>query len=105
MQADHRQAAIAIEITHPDAGIRELMFEQFKEFKKMLELQLGEEWIWELFGIDEYGKKISRIYTVLPAVSIFKKENWPALISFFKLRIIVLDEFWCDAKYSFEIFN
>ncbi len=105
MQADHRQASIAIEITHPDAGMQEMVFEQFSQFKKMLEIQLEEEWSWELFGIDEYGKKRSRIYTVLPGVSIFKKEDWPALISFFKPRIIVLDEFWNDAKYSFEIFK
>ncbi len=30
MQADKRIAAIAIEMTHPDPGIQELFFEQFK---------------------------------------------------------------------------
>ena len=105
MQADHRQASIGIEITHPDAGMQELIFEQFREYKKMLELQLEEEWSWELFGMDESGKSRSCIYTVLPGVSIFKKEDWPGLISFFKPRIIVLDEFWSDARYSFEIFK
>lgn len=105
MQADHRQAYIGIEITHPDAGMQELVFEQFKEFKKMLEVQLGEEWSWELYGSDEYGKAISRIYTILPGVSIFKQEDWPSLISFFKPRIIVLDGFWSDVQYSFEIFK
>jgi hypothetical protein len=29
MQADNRLASIGIELTHPDAGIRELFFEQF----------------------------------------------------------------------------
>ena len=105
MQADKRQASIAIEITHPDVGMQELVFEQFKEFRRLLENQLEEEWDWELCTHDEYGKTISRIYTVLPNVSIFKKEDWPGLISFFKPRIIVLDEFWSDAKYSFEIFK
>lgn len=105
MQADKRQATIAIEITHPDAGMQELVFEQFKEFKKLLEVQLQEEWDWELAAVDEYGKRISRIYKVLPDVSIFKKEDWPALISFFKPRMIALDEFWIDAQHSFDVFK
>ena len=33
MQADNRRASIAIELTHPDAGIRELFWEQFLELK------------------------------------------------------------------------
>ncbi|TCC98359.1 DUF4268 domain-containing protein [Pedobacter hiemivivus] len=105
MQADKRQATIGIEITHPDAGMQELVFEQFKEFKKLFEAQVQEEWEWELGAVDEYGKKISRIYTVLPGVSIFKKEDWPALISFFKPRMIALDEFWNDAQHSFDVFK
>jgi hypothetical protein len=105
MQVDNKQAAIAIELTHPDAGVRELIFEQFTEFKKMFEEQLMEEWNWELSATDEYGKKISRISKVLQDVSIFRKEDWPALISFFKPRMIALDEFWNDAQYSFDVFK
>lgn len=105
MQADKKSASIAIEIAHPDAGIRELMFEQFTAFKKILETQFGEEWEWDLHAADEYGKVTSRIYKTLPEVSIFKKEDWPALITFFKPRIIALDEFWTDAQYSFEVFK
>ena len=105
MHADHKYASIAIELTHPDAGVRELLFEQFKEFKKLLEEHLQEEWEWELFANDEYGKSISRIYKILPGASVFRKEDWPALISFFKPRMIALDEFWNDARYSFEALN
>jgi hypothetical protein len=62
---------------------------------------LNEEWTW-LFSIkDEHEKTLSRIYKETEA-SIFKKEDWPLLISFFKPRIIALDEFWSNAKYGFE---
>jgi hypothetical protein len=63
---------------------------------------LQEEWQWDLHTTDEYGKTISRIYKQLDSVSIFNRNDWPALISFFKPRIIALDEFWSDAKYSFD---
>lgn len=105
MHADKHQAAISIEITHPDAGIQELVFEQFKALGKILEMNLAEEWEWQLHVADEYGKTISRICKPLPGVSIFKQEDWPQLISFFKPRIIALDQFWDDAQYSFEVFR
>lgn len=102
MHADNKKARIAIEITHSDPGIQHLYFEQFVELKRILHSILGEEWIWSLHTLDEYGKTISRIYMELPGVSVFKKEDWPQLISFFKPRIIALDEFWSSVKYGFE---
>ena len=105
MQVDNKHASIAIEFTHVDSGVRELIFEQFTEYKKLFEEQLQEEWSWELYAIDEYGKSISRISKELPDVSIFRKEDWPSLISFFKPRMIALDEFWNDAQHGFGVFK
>jgi len=105
MQADHRSAFIAIEINHPDPGIRELFFEQFVSFRNILKQYLNEDWDWELELRDENQKLVSRIYTSLDGVSIFRQEDWPALISFFKPRIIALDEFWNDARHSFDLFR
>ncbi|NDK57492.1 DUF4268 domain-containing protein [Pontibacter fetidus] len=102
MRAEKKSATISIELTHPDPDIQELYFEQFEELKTLLHETLGEEWEWELHGEDEEGRTISRIYKELPSVNVFNKEDWPQLISFFKPRIIALDEFWSDAKYSFE---
>lgn len=102
MHADKRLASIGIEITHPDAGIQELFFEQFLELKNILHGYLGEEWEWQLHTTDEYGKTISRIYKDISPVNVFENNDWPKLISFFKPRIIALDEFWGDAKYSFD---
>ena len=103
MQADNKTAAISIEITHPDKELQQLFFEQFATYKNVLHSTLNEEWEWQLHTTDEYGKTISRIYKEIRPVSIYQKEDWPKLISFFKPRIIALDEFWNDAKYAFEI--
>jgi hypothetical protein len=103
MQADKSSASIAIEISHPDPELQQLFFEQFAAYKTMLHSALGEEWDWQLHATDEYGKTVSRIITTLSPVNIFQKEDWPKLISFFKPRIIALDEFWSDAKFAFEV--
>jgi hypothetical protein len=67
----------------------------------MLHNSLNEEWTWLFSTKDEHGKVLSRVYKETEA-SILKKEDWPILISFFKPRIIALDEFWSNAKYGFE---
>ena len=102
LHADNKNASVSIELTHKDRDIQQLYFEQFVQFKKLLESTTGEEWQWQLHTADDFGKTISKIYTELKDVSIFKKEDWSRLISFFKQRIIALDEFWSNVKYAFE---
>lgn len=102
MHADTRQARIGIELTHPDAGIRELFFEQFREVQLMLEEAAGEAWDWEPEAHDEYGQPLSRISRTLSGVNMFDREQWPQLISFFKPRLVALDEFWSTAQYAFD---
>lgn len=102
MHADNKKGSIGIELTHPDPDIQEIYFEQFLELKDLLHEYVGEEWEWLLHTSDPYGKVISKIHIELPGVSVFKKDDWPALISFFKPRMIALDDFWSGAQYSFD---
>ena len=102
MQADKARASIGIELTHPDAGIRELFWEQFLELRALLHETLGEEWTWEAHYTAPNGEQLSRIYTDLVPVNLFSRDDWPRLISFFKPRLMALDAFWADAQWSFE---
>jgi hypothetical protein len=102
MHADNKSAFVGIIITHKDAVIRELYFEQFIEMKKIMENILPDSWQWLLHSEDENAQPISIVYDEMEGVSIFNKEDWPKLISFFKPRIVALDEFWNMVKYSFE---
>jgi hypothetical protein len=101
MDAGKKSATISISMEHRDPVIQELYFEQLREYKTMLHDALGEEWTWDLHGHED-GKMISKVYKSITGVSVFNKEHWPDLISFFKPRIIALDLFWEDAKYGFE---
>ena len=105
LDAGQKSGSIMIEISHPDPAIQELIFEQFKELKNILNGYLGEEWSWELHVPDDYGKIISRIVRRIDDVSVFKQEDWPTLIAFLKPRLIALDQFWSDAQYSFDLFR
>jgi len=103
MNADNKKAIIAIEITHNDLDIQHIIFDQFEQFKTLMETTIQEKWAWQLHSHNGDGKIISMIFKEKNDVTIFKKEDWPGLISFFKPRIIALDEFWSNVKYAFEL--
>lgn len=102
MQADNKLAVVSILLTHKDPEIQQLFFEHFISLKKVFDEEVGEDWLWKLHDFDDQGRQVSRIYTELKGISIYQKQDWPALISFFKPRLIALDAFWSHVKYSFE---
>lgn len=102
MQADHKKAGIAIELSHPDKEVQQLYFEQFQEVKRFFIEAAGKGWIWQLHTPDEYGRTVSKIFIEKEGVSVFRREDWPQLISFFKQHLMALDVFWSHVKYSFE---
>ena len=102
MDVSSHSAMISIALEHQDSGIRELYFQQFLELKKLLHATLEEEWEWQSHTRTAEDKIISRICKEMTGVSVFNKEQWPDLISFFKPRIIALDRFWEESRYSFD---
>jgi hypothetical protein len=102
MDAGQKSSAISISMEHRDPEIQELYFERFLELKNLLYGTLHEEWEWQLNVPVADGKIVSRVYKEITGVSVFNKDHWPRLISFFKPRIIALDSFWENAKYGFD---
>jgi hypothetical protein len=105
MDADQYSAIVYISIQHADPEIQELYFEQFLELKDLFHNEMQDAWEWQLHVAGDNGKVITRIYKELTGVSIFNRDDWPELISFFKQRIICLDRFWENARNSFETLN
>ena len=95
-------AFISIEINHPDIAEQKIIFEKLLQLKHILNNSQNEEWNWLLHTPDENGKLVSKVYKERKGINIMRKEDWPALISFFKPRMMALDEFWNSVKYGFE---
>jgi hypothetical protein len=103
MEADHNQVSIAIVLSHKDDVLRAAHYEKLTELKVMFESELeGEDWLWHEHTIDKWGKNFSAVRKELTGVNIHRKEDWPAMISFLKKRLIALDAFWSMARYGFE---
>lgn len=105
LELDAKVASIAIAVTHPDAADRNRFSERLLEFKKLLNEMTGEEWIWEADCSNEFGQYYNRFSLSLSPVSVFNQADWPAIISFFKPRLIAVDEFWTMVKPFFEVMN
>jgi hypothetical protein len=103
MNADKDEAYIGIEIMHENPVQAEALYNQFVLLKPMLEEALGEQWTWEPLHSTETLQSLSRIYCILQPANIFNEADWPAIISFFKPRIIALDDFWSNHKMIFEM--
>lgn len=101
MDADDKQASIAIELRHPELSVRRDYFEKLRELEKLLHQTTGEAWQWELQVMDEDDRQVSRISKQLKAVNIFDVNDWPAIISFLKPRMLALDAFWAIVKQRF----
>ena len=91
MEVDREQAYIAIVVQDADAEAQQLLFDRFLTLKAIFYETMEEEnWTW---GTGIIEKRLS-------GVNIFKNEDWPAIISFLKPRIIGLDAFWSLVRYQ-----
>jgi hypothetical protein len=93
MEADEEGCRLCIDLQFKDDDIREIFWEQFLEFKNILnELYKGLKWYEEF---DHWnGKRISRIAMEKGECSYLNKKDWDKMHLFLKLNFKKLDEFW-----------
>ena len=102
MDADQQSAHVGIELQHAMEAKRIHYYNHFVALKNLLEQTTGNKWQWQAAVLDENGQPISRISQSLNSVNILEESDWPAIIAFFKQRIIALDAFWETVKDGFE---
>jgi len=101
LEADNKSVTISIDILHNDAGLREIYFEQFEEFKMLFHTILEENWYWNKEMYNQRGMSYSSIY-MSQSGNIFDQNQWQEMFAFLKHRLLKLDEFWSDAKEIFK---
>lgn len=98
MNVDNNTAIVSIEFSHPDTETRLKSFDLFHSLKQEFISNSGSSWEWI-----RNDNVQSSVYTTLNNVSVYNKEDWPAIISFLKSRIMELDQFWTAHKFIFEM--
>lgn len=91
-----QSARVSVVVNHSDEAMRQRFFNQFLQLRPLFDAVVGAGWQW-MFNKDE-----GSIALQLEGPDIFKRNDWPAAISFLKEQMILLDAFWEDVKPVFE---
>jgi len=98
----NKKATVALELQHKDDGIRELMFDQFKELKVVLEDNVNGNLVWKEVDFNNFNQPISSISEELNNVSIYNRDDWQTTFHFFEKRIVGLHTFWVEFQEIFK---
>lgn len=90
---DHEQALVAIEIDTRNLEKRFELWNKLESLKKRMEEEISFALEWTIeYPISE-NKTVSRVYTRMTDVSIYKKECWKEVNDFFYTKMSALEDF------------
>lgn len=101
IEVPNRGCEIGLEICTEDPDLRKRQFTLLQAGSSLLHLDAGMHWQWSPNYSADTGTVISRVCDRLENVSVLNEQDWPALISFLKPRLIILDQFWQEMKELF----
>lgn len=100
VEATGKEALASIDLQHPDEGVRQLFFDQLKEFQKALESHTG-SLLWDEVYTLENGRVISRVYQKQEGLSLYRQDDWHQIFPFFEKYLLGFDAFWADFREAF----
>lgn len=102
LDAETKHCSVAIEIKSNLPEERTELYQKFLSLHSIFITHCGSDWEWIETTRDEDGVIIAKIYCEKPGVNVMNRDDWPHIISFFKERMIQLDEFWNFTRVNFE---
>jgi hypothetical protein len=100
--ANQKEAYLIIEIKTKDVEIKNLLFDQFLEFKGMFEVEVGDDWEWSKENFNEFDQERALIKSPVVSTNIYNKMGWDVPFNFFKKNLIAFDVFWENPKLVFK---
>ena len=88
------KVTLAIDLQFKDESIRELVYDQFCELRRLLASEWNEEPLYEKNTIYISGEPLSRISVSLDSVYFYNQEEWPEILEWLEHKLVGLDSFW-----------
>ncbi len=95
---DSNDAQVSLDISSPDDVIRAYYYEKMCSLKNILLTEYLPNAIFEEHYDLPEGKEISRIYTELEGVNIYRKTDWPGVQEFLNDQMQLLESFFLEYK-------
>lgn len=92
------EAQVSLDITAVDEVIRAYYYEKMCSLKNILLTEYLPEAIYEEHYQLPEGKEISRIYTKLDGVNVYRKSDWPQVQDFLNVQMQLLESFFVEYK-------
>lgn len=88
------KVTLAIDLQFKDESIRELVYDQFCELRRLLASEWNEEPLYEKNTVYISGEPLSRISVSFDQVYFYNQEQWPEIMEWLEHKLVGLDSFW-----------
>jgi hypothetical protein len=88
------KVTLAIDLQFKDESIRELVYDQFCELRRLLASEWNEEPLYEKNTVYISGEPLSRISVSLDSAYFYNQEEWPEIMEWLEHKLVGLDSFW-----------
>lgn len=96
LKVDSNKAIISLDIQSSDEGIREILWEQLEELRKVMESEMIHPAVWDKRVFNDAGHAIFQLRWELEGVSIYNEADEDKIIDFFRNTLIQFDSFYSE---------
>lgn len=93
---------VILEFNHHDPKKRMEKYEQFEQYKTIIEKQFPEGLIWDMAYIRECGSEVSRIYTQKLGLDFHRRFQWMECYEFMSGEMLKLEKAFIKVKATIE---
>ena len=95
-------AYVILEINHSDAARRFEIYEQFEQYKSIMEKNFSDGLVWNFAYMRECGTEVCRIYTQKPGIDIHRRIQWMDFYKFMVDEMLKLEKAFRIVKEAIE---
>lgn len=100
--ASREGAFVILEINLHDAKLRLKKYEQFEQYKSIMEKQFPNGLIWDSAYIREAGNEVCRIYSQKTGIDLHRRIQWMDFYQFMSSEMLKLEEAFKVVKEAIE---
>lgn len=98
LNVDTEGVRLCLDLQPKNEGVREILWEQMTELKKVMENSMKHETIWLEKVFTEDSRVFSRIMWEQKGLNFYKIEDQDEIFEFLKNRLVEFDEFYQEFK-------